>query len=214
MEGVLRLRVLSWVKQETKGAGCGPEEGKLEADGPRLGGSREEGVYPPGKNAGKGLGRKERRAQGGWGVGARLGGAEAEYAPSSSLATPVPGREPPAPRPAGRTPAREPQSWASELRVRPGDPCKFCFCLNCFPGSQNVASLRALCLWTRERVFGANSWVRSWSSLRQHDQPRGRAKQGNRLPESRSAKTGKRETGFRPVPASNRRLSTPHTQKL
>jgi hypothetical protein len=62
MVGVLWLRVPSWAKPTTKVAECGCEEGKLEADGHRLGGTIEEGVQPPGKSAGKGLGRKERRA--------------------------------------------------------------------------------------------------------------------------------------------------------
>lgn len=57
---------------------------------PPVGGSGEEGANLPGKSAGKGLGRKEWRAQGGWGVGAELGGERVECARGSSLATPTP----------------------------------------------------------------------------------------------------------------------------
>lgn len=56
--------------------------------------------------------------------------------------------------------------------------------------------------------------VGSWSALRHHDQPRGLTKQGNRLSESRSAKTGKRETWFRPVPASIRCLGPSDGSKV
>lgn len=153
----------------------------------RVGGAGEEGAHPPGKSAGKGLERKEWRAQSGWGVGAGLGGAGAECARGSSLATPTPGPGPPAPRPTGRTPAGEPRSWVSGIRVRKGDHREFCFCLDGCPEPGNVASLRAL---RTERVCGANSRVGSWSALRQHDQPGGSKKPGNRLSESRSAKTG------------------------
>lgn len=122
---------------------------------PPVGGSGEEGANLPGKSAAKGLG-KEWRAQGGWGVGAELGGERAECARGFSLATPTPGPGPPAPRPTGRTPTGEPRSRLSGFRVRRGDHREFCLCLDGCPGSGNVASLRAL------RLSGSAARTHGW----------------------------------------------------
>lgn len=143
---------------------------------PPVGGSGEEGANLPGKSAGKGLGRKEWRAQGGWGVGAELGGEQAECARGSSLATPTP-------RPGATCapPYRPHPSWGTKKpAVR----------VSCAPrGSSRVLPLPGRLSWIRkcglsespltERVCGANSRVGSWSVLRQDDQPGGHTEPGN-----------------------------------
>lgn len=145
-----------------------------------------------------------------------MGGAGAECASDSSLATPRP-----RPRATCAPPCQPHPSWGTtEPGVRAGcaqrHSPEFCFCLDRFPGPGNVASLRALRLWTRERVCGANLWVESWSTLRQHDQPGRRSEQGNRLSESRSSKTGKRNTRLRPAPvrSGHRRVWSPVGSKV
>lgn len=144
------------MKRTAEGGAWGRVEGAWKANGPPGGWVWGRRGKPPGKSAGKGLGRKEWRAQGGWGVGAGLGGERAECARGSSLATPTPGPGPPAPRPTGRTPAGEPRSRLSGFRVRRGDHSEFCFCLDGCPGSGNVASLRAL------RLSGSAARTHGW----------------------------------------------------
>lgn len=113
MEGELGLGVPPWVTRSTEGPGWGRVWRQTD---PRVGGAGEEGAYP-----------LERARERGWegvagtkwvGRGAGLGGAGAECARGSSLATPTPGPGPPAPRPTGRTPAGEPRSRLSRIRMR------------------------------------------------------------------------------------------------
>lgn len=108
------------------------------------------------KERGKGAGKEGVEGTGWVGRGAGLGGDRAECARGSSLATPTPRPGPPAPRPTGRTPAREPRSRLSGFRVRRGDHSEFYFCLDGCPESGNVASLRAL------RLSGSAARTHGW----------------------------------------------------